>query len=249
MEKLLKDYKIFLQKLKEPATSEKVKKYSSVYGKFAERKYKEYILPYQFTKREIAQIYNLRAPIYLDVRITIKEQMKILKEFLKIPVKKDCKLLSLGSGAGVLEVFLAEEVVPKGKVTGIDISSKLVNLARSIAKKKRVKNVKFLVQDMEKMKFESNSFDIVFSFDVFHWVKNLEKVFSKVKEILNKNGYFLFAYGPKHSYLKEKEAVRRLKEIGFKNITLSHIRFKHPNPALPHLKNQIAVRPLIKARK
>ena len=257
---LIKEYKKFLQKLKKFSTPKKIKKYSSVYGKITGRnykdyskltgrKYKEYILPYQFTKKEIAKIYNLRTPVYLDVRITIEEQLKILRELLKIPIGKSDKLLSLGSGAGVLEVFLAKEIVPEGEVIGIDISTNLVKLAQDIAKKEKVDNVRFFLQDMEKMKFELGSFNLIFSFDVLHWVKNLEKVFTKVKKILKKNGYFLFTYEPAASYMKEKELVEKLKEIGFKNIILEHIKFKHPNPALPYYKKQLAIRPLIKAKK
>lgn len=75
-------------------------------------------------------------------------------------------VLDLGCGDGVLSRQIAQ-LVPKGKVIGIDASYGMLQTA----KKLECDNLSFMQIDINDMDF-SNEFDIIFSNAALHWVLN-----------------------------------------------------------------------------
>ncbi len=117
-------------------------------------------------------------------------------------------VLCLGCGAGE-ECGHIKSLGAK-KVIGIDISKSLINEA-----KKNYPELEFYVMDMEHMKFPKNSFDVVYSSLVLHYVKNWAKVLSEVSRVLKKNGVFLFStHNPVHwganSFENNSKTIRLL---------------------------------------
>jgi ubiquinone/menaquinone biosynthesis C-methylase UbiE len=74
------------------------------------------------------------------------------------------------------------------KVVGIDISKALIEKAKA-----SMPGDKFYVMNMEKLKFSDNSFDLVYSSLVLHYVKNWSKVLGEVKRVLKMKGLFIFS--------------------------------------------------------
>jgi len=75
------------------------------------------------------------------------------------------RLLDCGCGPGTITVGLAESVAP-GEVVGIDFAEEEVIRARTLARQRRVDNVRFDVGDATKLEFAESSFDAIF----FHGV-------------------------------------------------------------------------------
>lgn len=75
-------------------------------------------------------------------------------------------ILDLGCGDGVLTKQLAN-LVPKGKVLGIDASKGMIETAKELERS----NLSFAVQDINDIAF-SNEFDLIFSNAALHWVSN-----------------------------------------------------------------------------
>ena len=74
--------------------------------------------------------------------------------------------LDVGCGIGSHTLLLAEAVSPGGHVTGLDISGRLVALARQAAERSRYKeNVSFQVGDMHQIPFRQDTFDWCWSVD------------------------------------------------------------------------------------
>ena len=80
---------------------------------------------------------------------------KFLKEKTNELIKNK-KVLDYGCGNGVHTGWLAEEA---DRIVAIDISQQSLDIAKRRVKKE---NAEFLVMDCENLKFENNSFDVVF---------------------------------------------------------------------------------------
>ncbi|MBN1503359.1 class I SAM-dependent methyltransferase [Candidatus Woesearchaeota archaeon] len=111
--------------------------------------------------------------------------------FLNYLKGKQGKLLDLACGKGADSVFLHENGFT---VTAIDYSSEAINQFNYIQRKKGV-FITSLVRDIqEKLPFETDSFDYVFSriglgyFDD----KTTKKIFSEIKRVLKSEGLLMF---------------------------------------------------------
>jgi len=113
-----------------------------------------------------------------------------LNEFMSL-VKPGGHILDAGCGSGVV----ARALVDKGfQVTGIDISKKMLELAKD-----RVPEATFEVADMTALEFEDNSFDgIVSTYAVFHIPRAKHfSLFQDFHRILKKGSALLFSIGSK----------------------------------------------------
>lgn len=94
------------------------------------------------------------------------------------------KVLEIGCGAGSDLVHLAR----KGAlVTGIDLSSKSVALARKHCRCFGVK-AKLLSADAEHLPFKDNSFGVVYSMGVLHHTPGIQNAISEVYRVLEPGG-------------------------------------------------------------
>jgi len=74
--------------------------------------------------------------------------------------------LDIGCGVGFQCLLFAEEVGPKGHITGLDISAEMLDYGRELAKEAGLsEQISFQEGDMAKLPFDSNSFDWVCSTD------------------------------------------------------------------------------------
>jgi len=97
-------------------------------------------------------------------------------------------VLDLGSGAGFDSFLAARKVRDKGKVIGVDMTEKMIEKAREIARKNNYANVEFKLGDIEKLPLENNSVDVVISNCVINLAPNKDKVFSEAFRVLKSNG-------------------------------------------------------------
>jgi trans-aconitate methyltransferase len=97
-------------------------------------------------------------------------------------------ILDLGCGDGALSAQLAE-LVPRGKVLGIDASQGMIETA----KKYRAGNLRFELMDINQLNFE-NEFDIVFSNATLHWIKDHDALLEKVRRSLRNDGVLRFNF-------------------------------------------------------
>ncbi|MGJ8731249.1 class I SAM-dependent methyltransferase [Listeria aquatica] len=109
-----------------------------------------------------------------------------LKEML--PDFTGKRVLDLGCGYGWHSVYAAEQGATS--VTGVDISEKMLQVARA---QTNLEAVEYLHEDIEKVRFEKDSFDIVISSLVFHYVEKFDELVKKVHHFLKANGTFIFS--------------------------------------------------------
>lgn len=103
-------------------------------------------------------------------------------------IKPGDTVLDLGSGAGIDCFLAAKKVGSKGKVIGVDFTEKMIEKARTNAKKINVSNVEFRQGDIEKLPVDDNSVDVIISNCVINLAPDKEKVFKETNRVLKTNG-------------------------------------------------------------
>ncbi|MFW9823519.1 MAG: class I SAM-dependent methyltransferase [Candidatus Thorarchaeota archaeon] len=111
-----------------------------------------------------------------------------LDEFIS-HIKPDGHVLDAGCGSGIVTRYLVDNGF---QVTGIDLSDRMLDLAKS-----RVPEATIQVGDMTALEFEDGSFDgIVSTYAVFHVPRSEHsKLFLDFHRLLRKGGMFLFSVG------------------------------------------------------
>lgn len=107
---------------------------------------------------------------------------RLMKEFHRVVrPKKGEKILDLGCGTGAFTERFSKMGL---HVTGIDISKNSIAKAR-----KKVKKAKFIVADITKLPFKSNSIDIVcFSEVLHHFPNNAVAAIKEARRVLKPGG-------------------------------------------------------------
>jgi arsenite methyltransferase len=109
-------------------------------------------------------------------------------EFAKM--KEGDTVVDLGSGAGN-DAFIARRIVgERGRVIGIDMTEKMIELSKDNAAKLGYKNVEFRLGDIESMPLFTEKADVVVSNCVLNLVPNKYKVFSEIFRVLKPGGHF-----------------------------------------------------------
>src|SRR5207245_9807929 len=96
--------------------------------------------------------------------------------------------LHLATGPGEPAMSIARMVGPDGRVVGIDLSERMVQLATRIAKERRIPGVTFLAMDAETLDFPDESFDLVTSRFGFQVFANPETVAREAHRVLRPKG-------------------------------------------------------------
>lgn len=126
-------------------------------------------------------------------------------------------ILCLGCGAG--EECAHLQSLGAKKVIGIDLSNSLITIA-----KEKFPTLDFQVMDMEKLFFKPNTFDLVYSSLVLHYVKNWKRVLQQVRKVLKRNGIFLFStHHPAYWSSEKKETSKeKVRLLGSKKNKINH---------------------------
>jgi ubiquinone/menaquinone biosynthesis C-methylase UbiE len=99
--------------------------------------------------------------------------------------------VDLGSGKGSDVLRLAEEVGANGKVYGIDVSDGMLKKARKNADKLGFSNVEFVKSELEDLKLESGTANLVISNCTINHASDKYRVWSEVERILKNSGRFV----------------------------------------------------------
>ena len=97
-------------------------------------------------------------------------------------------ILDLGTGPGYLPIEITKQS-PTIKVVGIDLSRRLIHMARANALKAGLSDkLDFEVGNAAGLRFEDASFDMVISTGMLHSLKDPVRVFKEIYRVLKKGG-------------------------------------------------------------
>lgn len=103
-------------------------------------------------------------------------------------IKPGDVVLDLGSGAGFDCFLAAEKTGSSGKVVGVDMTSEMIEKAKTNAFKYGYSNVEFRFGDIETLPVEDKSVDIIISNCVINLAPDKEKVFREAFRVLKPGG-------------------------------------------------------------
>lgn len=152
---------------------------------------------------------------------------KAQKDSINMITKKNFSAIDVSCGTGEGLLILRNKT--KNNLAGIDLSSKMITIA-----KQKIKDPKIELKhaNVEKISYKDNNFDVVLSTEAFHHYPRPQRSLKEMKRILKKNGeliitdpdFLLFNRifewlepGCFHIYNK-KEMKKLFIEQGFKDI-------------------------------
>jgi len=97
-------------------------------------------------------------------------------------------VLDVGCGTGTQCGDLAGNVK---RVTGIDISSKLLAIAEQRKAERKLDNIEFIKTSLYDERLKTDSFDVVMAFFVLHFFEDIDAVFQRIHDLLKPGGLFI----------------------------------------------------------
>lgn len=140
-------------------------------------------------KAGVADYYSRRSADY----DSIEWHIQIAQKLVDISsIHSGAQVLDLCSGTGMVALYAASKVGLKGSVLGLDISKKMLEIARAKAINAGISNARFEVGDAENCGFAPNSFDYIFCSSAFIWMTDLSAALVHWKELLKPDGQLGF---------------------------------------------------------
>ncbi len=163
---------------------------------------------------------------------------KKINRVLKLIPKNAGKILDMATGTAGIAIQVKKKF-PKAEVYAIDLSNKMLKIARNKIKREKLK-IALSKQNIEKTNFRNNFFDVVVISLGMHHVapQKTRHVLSEIKRVLKNKGKIIILdiHKPKNAIVKavylfavklieghaipffEQNLVKELKEVGFKKV-------------------------------
>jgi SAM-dependent methyltransferase len=103
-------------------------------------------------------------------------------------IKEGDVVLDLGSGAGIDAILAAKKAGSKGRVIGVDMTEEMIEKAKINARKQNIKNVEFLLGEIENLPLKDNSVDAIITNCVINLTPDKAKTFSEAYRVLKPGG-------------------------------------------------------------
>lgn len=129
----------------------------------------------------IAERYS-RRPVADEA--TYRKKLQVTREYLR----PDMEILEFGCGTGSTAISHAPFVK---HIQAIDISSKMIEIAKAKANAERISNITFLQSTIEDFNSSAQTFDVVLGLSILHLLDNKEAVIARVHDILKPGGIFV----------------------------------------------------------
>ncbi len=115
---------------------------------------------------------------------TYQKKLQVTRKYLR----PDMEVLEFGAGTGSTAIAHAPYVK---HIEAIDVSPKMIEIARGKAEANDVENVTFRRSSIDEFSAPDQSFDAVLGLSILHLLDNKEEVISKVHRMLKPGGVFV----------------------------------------------------------
>jgi len=105
-----------------------------------------------------------------------------------IGVKKGMVVADLGCGSGYFTRRLARLVGDSGKVYGVDIQPRMIELLRENTRREGLTNVAAVLGEEDDPRLPANAVDLVLMVDVYHELARPQAVLGKIRQALKADG-------------------------------------------------------------
>jgi len=97
-------------------------------------------------------------------------------------------VLDFGCAAGAITNDIADNAK---EIHGIDISSKMIQVAKRKAEERDIEKVNFVQSTIFDKKFKRESFDVILAFNVLHLLEDTQMVLQRINELLKSGGLII----------------------------------------------------------
>uniref|UniRef100_A0A7S3YDG3 Methyltransferase domain-containing protein n=1 Tax=Heterosigma akashiwo TaxID=2829 RepID=A0A7S3YDG3_HETAK len=139
-------------------------------------------------EQKTAKIWNRFADGYAKQPIKDEESYQKKLEMTREYMAPHSKVLEFGCGTGGTALLHAPYV---SSVHAIDISSRMIEIAKQRQKETGIENVDFQCTGIDSMDVPDESYDIVLGLSVLHLLPNKDGVMKKIYNKLKPGGYFM----------------------------------------------------------
>lgn len=163
------------------------------------------------------------------------------RECTKKHLKDTDVVLDYGCGTGTTACELASHVK---EIRAIDISSRMIEIAKGKAADGNVANVNFSQADIFDERYERESFDVILAFNMLHTVPDPQAVVRRVLELLKPGGTFISVtpcLAGRTSFLVSLQIllVRLLLKIGVIPVPIRRLKKSDLDDLMPHENFQV----------
>lgn len=116
-----------------------------------------------------------------------KRKGKILNILKEVNIKSGDIILDYGCGPGNFSIHAAQIVGDEGKVFAADMHPLSAEFVQKNARKANITNVETILTSC-KTGLNDNSVDVVLLFDVFHYFKEINPIFTELHRVLKPGG-------------------------------------------------------------
>ncbi|WP_136808249.1 class I SAM-dependent methyltransferase [Desulfosediminicola flagellatus] len=110
------------------------------------------------------------------------------RENTKSFLKDSDTVLDYGCGTGTASCQFSSQVK---EIHAIDISSKMIEIAKEKAAVSKIENVRFEQSDIFDKKYSDESYDVILAFNMLHTVTSPRDVMQRINELLKPEGIFI----------------------------------------------------------
>ncbi|NWO25793.1 class I SAM-dependent methyltransferase [Peptostreptococcaceae bacterium oral taxon 081] len=143
---------------------------------------------------DIKEFFNIKASNWDNES---KADDNLLKAIFEITgIKNNMKVLDIGCGTGVLFGSLLKYA--PSEIVGVDISDKMLEIARK--KYGHFDNIKF--KNMDVLELDENDFDIVYIYNAYPHIMDVEKLKSKLKQICKSGARIVIVHGMSRNFIE-----------------------------------------------
>ena len=114
----------------------------------------------------------------------------------------DSQVLEFGCGTGSTAIVHAPQVA---RIRAIDISTKMIEIAKRKAAEEGIENISFEVATIEDLAAQDRSYDVVMGHSILHLLEDKDAAIAKVHRLLKPGGVFVsstFCGGDTHRWLR-----------------------------------------------
>jgi ubiquinone/menaquinone biosynthesis C-methylase UbiE len=116
------------------------------------------------------------------------------------------RVLEIGVGLGTDHLQFARA---GARMTGIDLTPRCIDLTRRRFEHEGLES-DLRIMDAERLEFDDDSFDAVYSFGVLHHIPSTERAFAEVRRVLRPGGVFLGGLYSRQSWYYARLRLKRL---------------------------------------
>ncbi|UCB42418.1 MAG: class I SAM-dependent methyltransferase [Dehalococcoidales bacterium] len=100
----------------------------------------------------------------------------------------DDTVLDYGCATGIVSNAIADKVK---EIHAIDISSKMIELAKSKASERHIDNIHYAHATIFDKRYQKESFDVILAFRILHMLEDIQAVMRRINELLKSGGIFI----------------------------------------------------------